>query len=106
MLLLPRAGRAEGWGERGGRTLLPGAGDRLNGQKVQLEVQVQVQVLLITSSPSESLKEAWWYISSFLMVLSTPPIVAVFFLADPFSFPGLEEREKGTRGGLAEPSKL
>jgi hypothetical protein len=73
---------------------------------VQVQVvQVQVQVLLITSSPSESLKQAWWWLRSFATVCSTPAMVAVLFLAEPFSSPGSEEREKGTRGGVAVASK-
>jgi hypothetical protein len=39
------------------------------------------------------------------MVVSTPANEAVFFLAEPFSSPGAEEREKGTRGELAVASK-
>jgi hypothetical protein len=65
---------------------------------VQVQVQVQVQVLLITS-PSESLD--WWYRCSFAIVCSTLAMVAFLFLAEPFSSPGPEEREKGTRDGVA-----
>jgi hypothetical protein len=40
------------------------------------------------------------------MVLTTPAMVAVCFLPEPFSSPGLEVRVKGTMRGLDEQSKL